>query len=762
MTKYSRLFFVLVFLASSFLVMSAPARTQAATTINVSTATELIQAINDANSEVAPYVGADTIILDADITLIAAEASSSNIGGGQAGLPDIITDITIQAGAGSTIERAFTTCDPNDNDPDFRIFNVMAGRIGGVLALDGITVQYGCVAPGAGGSARGGGIYNDSGATLSLSNTIVAYNTALGSSDSSAGSGEGGGIFNGGTITSIVNSSIVYNTAQGGAGGSYGGWGSGGGISAWNIITSIANSTIAYNTAQGGTGSEYAGWGEGGGISIIEATIESILNSTIAHNTAQGGDGGAYGGGGAGGGISNGGLLLSLANSTVAANHALGGTGSATNGDARGGGLYSYDTTVFSSILADSDITPGGGSATPNDCALSPEVGSVTSDDYNVVEAPGNCTFAETSDQTGTDPALGALTDNGCTETLPGGACVETMAINALSSAFDQGSCGLTSITEDERGADYARPQDDLVVANADDGCDSGAFEAPVEIEVDLAVTKMESIDPVEAGSGAGNLIYVVTVTNTSVTYTATGVELSEVLMLPAGVTVDSITPSAGTFVDPTWTVGTLAPGASETLIIVMTVDDTAAAGTDVISDTATITALDQTDPNPANDSATEATSIIVVEKPKPTKEPPVVPVVSDPSLSKIGVLQPGGLGVPGEQITWTITLRAPSNTALTNVTVTDTFPPELRVDGVTTTTGTATINGQTVTVTIPYLNAGASVEIRVTTTILSYPDAPYIENTAVATADGGVNLTATARVPVVQSLPNTGYPPGN
>jgi hypothetical protein len=49
-----------------------------------------------------------------------------------------------------------------------------------------------------------------------------------------------------------------------------------------------------------------------------------------------------------------------------------------------------------------------------------------------------------------------------------------------------------------------------------------------------------------------------------------------------------------------------------------------------------------------------------------------------------------------------------------------------------------------------------------VTTTILSYPDAPYIENTAVATADGGVNLTATARVPVVQSLPSTGYPPGH
>jgi uncharacterized repeat protein (TIGR01451 family) len=72
--------------------------------------------------------------------------------------------------------------------------------------------------------------------------------------------------------------------------------------------------------------------------------------------------------------------------------------------------------------------------------------------------------------------------------------------------------------------------------------------------EVDLVVTKTESIDPVVAGSGAGNLTYVVTVTNNGPS-DATGVTLSEALTLPSGVSVDSITPSQGSFSDPTQTV---------------------------------------------------------------------------------------------------------------------------------------------------------------------------------------------------------------
>ena len=147
-------------------------------------------------------------------------------------------------------------------------------------------------------------------------------------------------------------------------------------------------------------------------------------------------------------------------------------------------------------------------------------------------------------------------------------------------------------------------------------------------------------------------------------------------------------------------------------------------------------------------------------EAPEPEPPPSPPPTVIDPALSKIGILQPGQLGLPGEQITWTITATAPSNADLNNVVISDTFRGELQIDGVTTTAGTVIINGQTVTVTIPVMAAGSSVTIQVTTTVLSSPVEGIFENTVTLTADGGVFLTATATVSVVTGLPDTGYPP--
>ncbi|MEM9596568.1 MAG: IPTL-CTERM sorting domain-containing protein [Acidobacteriota bacterium] len=127
---------------------------------------------------------------------------------------------------------------------------------------------------------------------------------------------------------------------------------------------------------------------------------------------------------------------------------------------------------------------------------------------------------------------------------------------------------------------------------------------------VDMQIGQSESIDPVVAGSGIGNLSYVVTVTNAGPS-DATGLEISELLTLPAGVSVASITPSGGTFSAPTWTVGDLPSGSSATLTVVLTVDATAAVGTDTITSAAAVTAVDQVETNPGNDSASESTSII-------------------------------------------------------------------------------------------------------------------------------------------------------
>ena len=88
----------------------------------------------------------------------------------------------------------------------------------------------------------------------------------------------------------------------------------------------------------------------------------------------------------------------------------------------------------------------------------------------------------------------------------------------------------------------------------------SGTVDLEGAVDADLAVTKTESADPVVAGSGAGNLVYLITLTNNG-PLDATGVELTEILVLPDGVSVLSITPSQGTYADPVWSVGDLARG---------------------------------------------------------------------------------------------------------------------------------------------------------------------------------------------------------
>jgi len=129
---------------------------------------------------------------------------------------------------------------------------------------------------------------------------------------------------------------------------------------------------------------------------------------------------------------------------------------------------------------------------------------------------------------------------------------------------------------------------------------------------VDIQVAKTESIDPVVAGSGIGNLVHTVTVTNAGPGF-ATNLSLSETITVPAGVSINSIVPSAGSYTggaSGTWDVGALAPMANATLTVTMTVSSMTAVGVDVISDTAAVASVDQMDTNAANDSATVATSI--------------------------------------------------------------------------------------------------------------------------------------------------------
>lgn len=152
------------------------------------------------------------------------------------------------AGAGSTIV---------DGSNSGTVFTTP----GGTVAISNLTVQHGS----ASASQPGGGIFNA--ADLTLSNVAIINN-----------SGEGGGIFNesGATLT-ITNSTISGNSSVG----SSAGGGFGGGI-ANDGSASLTNVTIANNSASNG----------GGG--IVNGGTMTLINTTISGN--NGGGIGGFGG----------------------------------------------------------------------------------------------------------------------------------------------------------------------------------------------------------------------------------------------------------------------------------------------------------------------------------------------------------------------------------------------------------------------------------------------------------------------------------
>ncbi len=224
-------------------------------------------------------------------------------------------------------------------------------------------------------------------------------------------------------------------------------------------------------------------------------------------------------------------------------------------------------------------------------------------------------------------------------------------------------------------------------------------------IPVDLVVSKTESIDPVVAGSGAGNLIHVVTVLNNSANF-ATGVTLSELVTVPAGVTVDSIVPSQGSFVAPTWSVGTLAPAAFATLTITYTAGPSAAAGTDVICDTATLTAVNETPVNTGDDSDTECTSIARQVDLQVSKTESIDPVIA-------------GSGTGNLTYTVTVENAGPSDASAVTLSEVLTLPAGVTVDSVTPSQGSFVAP----TWTVGDLAAGASATLTVVVTV--GPSAP-------------------------------------
>jgi hypothetical protein len=242
------------------------------------------------------------------------------------------------------------------------------------------------------GQALGGAIITDGElfthlpVILTISNSIVAGNEALGGSGGSTLASPiidiaiGGGIanLNGGTLN-VAGCTITGNQAFGGASAQgSGGVALGGGIENYNQCTlNLTNSTVSTNLSQGGQGAggSAGGIASGAGISNDHGAIEILTDSTVSLNESLGGAGGAgaNGGDGLGGGVANAAVSfafgvtdpssLIVSNCQVIGNTAQGGTAGSTamGGDGLGGGLWvGSGTVVLKRVLVSGNQAQGG------------------------------------------------------------------------------------------------------------------------------------------------------------------------------------------------------------------------------------------------------------------------------------------------------------------------------------------------------------------------------------------------------------------
>lgn len=340
----------------------------------------------------------------------------------------------------------------------------------------------GPVAGDAGDWADGGGIRFPPGAGAGsvIGDSVVSANEAIGGNGGSSvvtAGGGGGRAFGGGISYEgegpllVKNSTVSANTATGGNGGASssgtpgeGGSGAGGGV--WNSgELTVTGATIAANTAtgggSGGAGS-VGGFADGGGIADVEAH-DALVNSTVFGNAAQGGakNGGTAGGGFAGGLEASGSdAALTLASDTIDANRASSADG---NLDAFiGNPPTPYTFSVHDTIVA------GGIAPSVSDCEFHLATNPLTSEGNNLEDdTTSQCGFSPANhDLMGVSPQLqAALASNGGpTQTLA--PAVGSPVLNAGGQCLDPTSLPPNQpLLVDQRGLPRANP------------CDIGAFQ---------------------------------------------------------------------------------------------------------------------------------------------------------------------------------------------------------------------------------------------------------------------------------------------
>jgi len=360
------------------------------------------------------------------------------------------------------------------------------------------------------GQAAEGGAIDGLNATITLTRTWISGNEA---------SANGGGVAAiGGSL--VLTDCAVVDDHSGARGG---------GIYARDAVITLVRSEVADNDASL----------EGAGLRVGGASTLTLRNVTIAGNQTPGSGGGA---------LVTAGTDALFSNVTIAGNAAdfddLDGSGSGTGGGVfkSGSGTLTFQNTIIAGNTDD-------GSAPDCDGLL------IVSGGHNLVQDTTECGFTPlASDQTGLDPLLEALANNGGYN--------ETMALEPGSPARDAGdpatpgSGGTACESDDQRAV--ARP---LGVA-----CDAGAFEAAPVPTPTLTASDTPSATP---GGATASPTETATpsATDTETPTTAATVTLTASPIATATATPTSTSTAAAT-TSPTTTV-------SETPSPTATADDT-------------------------------------------------------------------------------------------------------------------------------------------------------------------------------------------
>jgi hypothetical protein len=258
----------------------------------------------------------------------------------------------------------------------------------GTLSLDQSTIKgneaNGAGIPTAAGvPGEGGGIQNLTGANLTVIDSTISDNQAVGAAGEVGDTAYGGGIHNSGTVT-LIDSTLSGNLAIGGGSTTlgFGGDAYGGGIynASANIgevfslgVLTIADSTVSGNQAIGASVTQGAdgvgGNAQGGGIFDNAGSRVVINGSTFSGNQSIGGSG-ATSALGFGGAIESTGAILTITGSTFTDNLAQGGNGVTagflTDGQgAYGGGIDSQADllTITDSVFQGNQAIGGAAAA---------------------------------------------------------------------------------------------------------------------------------------------------------------------------------------------------------------------------------------------------------------------------------------------------------------------------------------------------------------------------------------------------------------